>query len=367
MTSAPDQIPHPRRLLILTPTTHSPSLIPPFLHSLTGTPVSAASPNDPGDSPAESADGNAKGGRGGGFAGYTTHPPLALKNRYYSAEVPVWVDEIPIPVHPGNAQQRGTESAGVNHPDSKNTHTHTDTEKNEGKVAAAAEWKTEFSSPEARVVRDALGAVVICLPNPSPSSSGTAGLEQEGYDYADRDDVRVLTDFVRNVAAVIRLIEEEREDDSGGGGGDVLGLVVLVGSSPTPAPTAPSMSAAEDLNISEADAEAEEEPFSPAWWEDRFFDLGITGLEVVSWDPKRHDSAEKNKFGGMSLFYIQTERLTGLQNYKVCVALKRFLRRMIGPGLVRMEMRSWKKSFSRWILKMGLISRSTSWSARWWD
>jgi hypothetical protein len=43
----------------------------------------------------------------------------------------------------------------------------------------------------------------------------------------------------------------------------------------------------------------DEEPFSGPWWEDRLYDLGLMGFEVVGWDPKGGEGGERNQFGGI--------------------------------------------------------------------
>ncbi|TPR03939.1 phospholipid-translocating P-type ATPase, flippase family protein [Aspergillus niger] len=215
-TSNPTPITNPRRLLILTPTTHSQSIVPPLLHSLTGTPVTTP-PTAPGSSSptptptlssattlaASSTTSIASSTTITTFAGYTTHPPLHLSNKYYTADVPIWVDEIPLPT-----------------PDSSEP-----TPSVSGSTISPAQWKSEFSSPEAQVVRDAIGAVMICFRNPVQMDP-VPGQEQQ--DVEDRADVRGLKEFVKAVGEVRALIEEER-----GGVGEVPGLVVLVGEKKT--------------------------------------------------------------------------------------------------------------------------------------
>ncbi|KAJ5405694.1 hypothetical protein N7465_006978 [Penicillium sp. CMV-2018d] len=188
-------IPNPRRLLILTPTTQSPTIIPPLLHSLTGVPV-VDPPQQPALSPTSSSTPPPPTST---FAGYTTHSPLRLETKYYTTEVPVWVDEIPLVIHD---------------PDTQSTPTPAPT---------AEQWKTEFLSTEAEIVREAVGALVVCAHTPSdvtppPGSNANA-------DPAERPDVRALRDLMRGVGAVKERIDEER-----GGLGDVPGVFVLIGS-----------------------------------------------------------------------------------------------------------------------------------------
>lgn len=237
-------IPTPRRLLILSPSSHSPALILPFLHSLTGSPVA-----DP--APATS------------LAGYTTHPPFRIANRYYSAEIPIWVDEIGTE---GTQQEESTASVP-------------------GSSSSPSKWKDDFLSQDADVVRDAIGGVVICVHNPGDSSSATGS-----DDPAHRSDVLALKALIRDVGLVKAQIEDEREAM-----GDVAGLVVLAGKNASTA--APRNDVSDDLDPDPA----EDDPFSPAWWEDQLADLGVLGFEVVAWDPRR-EAAGRNQFGGLSRF-----------------------------------------------------------------
>jgi hypothetical protein len=247
-------IPTPRRLLVLSPSSHSPALIPPFLHSLTGSPVA-----DP--APATS------------LAGYTTHAPFRIANRYYSAEIPIWVDEI------GTEDTQEESTASV--PGS----------------SSSSKWKDDFLSQDADVVRDAIGGVVICVHNPGDSSSSAslpAATETKSAtgsdDPAHRSDVLALKALLRDVGLVKAQIEDEREAM-----GDVAGLVVLVGKNASTA--APRNDISDDLDP----VPAEDDPFSPAWWEDQLADLGVLGFEVVAWDPRR-EAAGRNQFGGLSRF-----------------------------------------------------------------
>ncbi|KAF7585113.1 hypothetical protein BBP40_012573, partial [Aspergillus hancockii] len=159
------KIPNPRRLLILTPTSHSQTTIPSLLHSLTGNPVL-----DPPPQATETTT-TANPTPTTSFAGYTTHPPLPLANKYYSAEIPIWVDEIPLsPPAPGTNSKDSTE------------------------ILTPSTWKSEFSGEEAKVVRDAVGAVVICIRCLEPRG--------EGEDVERREDWRALKGFLEAVGFV---------------------------------------------------------------------------------------------------------------------------------------------------------------------
>lgn len=105
----------------------------------------------------------------------------------------MWVDEIPLEIHD---------------PDTQSTTTPAPT---------AEQWKTEFLSTEAEIVREAVGALVVCAHTPSdvrpvPGSNVKA-------DPAERPDVRALRDLMRGISAVKDRIDEER-----GELGDVPGV-----------------------------------------------------------------------------------------------------------------------------------------------
>ncbi|GKZ19231.1 hypothetical protein AbraIFM66951_008065 [Aspergillus brasiliensis] len=283
-TSKPTPIPNPRRLLILTPTTHSQSIIPPLLHSLTGTPVTTPPTASASPTPtptlssastlaaASSTTSIASSTTITTFAGYTTHPPLHLSNKYYTADVPIWVDEIPLP-NPDPAIPSPSAS-----PSALGSTT-----------ISPAQWQTEFSSPEAQVVRDAIGAVMICFRNPVQMDP-VPGQEQQ--DVEDRADVRGLKEFVKAVGEVRSLIEEER-----GGMGEVPGLIVLVGEK---AKTKTGSRGGDGGGEEDEDGLGLEidEVFSEGWWEDQVCEMGLMGMEVVRWAGQEEEQEEgRNRYG----------------------------------------------------------------------
>ncbi|KAE8392016.1 alpha and gamma adaptin binding protein p34-domain-containing protein [Aspergillus alliaceus] len=250
--SKPKPIPNPRRLLILTPTSHSTTTIPPFLLSLTGSPVLDPQSESPS------------------FAGYTTHPPLVLENKYYKASVPIWVDEIPLPIpsSPHSSSSPLETLAEEKKPGEENGK---EDKEIETETLTPETWKSEFSGSEARVVRDAVGGVIICIRNEGldPGVGSDTGTE-------DLPEWRGLRAFLEAVGGVKGVMDEER-----GGLGDVLGLVVLVGRE----------------SAGSADDDGGEKTFSVPWWEDRLFDLGLVGFEVVSWDPRENKKEVRDHFG----------------------------------------------------------------------
>lgn len=268
-SSKSKQITNPRRLLILSPPTQSTSIIPPLLHSLTGIPIQDPPQSEALGAPSQSlpdADTDTPQQTTTSFAGYTTHSPLNLNTKYYTAEVPIWVDEVPL--------------------------------------SSETQWRTEFLSDEAEEVRDAVGALLVAVRNASEADP------VPGPDPGSREDVRALRDLMRDIGAVKEKIDEER-----GGVGDVAGVFVLVGASKRKPPgnTGGTGGVSDELELGVEDGEGEgiEEAFSAGWWEDQLFDAGLVGWEVIEWDPKAEGGEKtRNKFGGM--FYIPSSRLCGL-------------------------------------------------------
>lgn len=282
-------IANPRRLLILTPTSQSLTTIPPLLHSLTGVPIhdppqheSKAETEQTGLSRSTHTPSTAT-----SFAGYTTHSPLRLQTKYYTAEVPVWVDEIPV-----FAKEVSQSTQDEDQDKDKDTVT-----------PSATQWRTEFLSAEAEIVREAIGTLVVCALSPEPSHNThpgpDAGQDLEGS--IRRADVRVVRDLMREVGAVKGCIDEER-----GGVGNVPGVLVLVGSRKNGASSAPGAGVEDGGGLGLGGDEdglgdgLEDVPFSVPWWEDQLFDMGLYGWEVVEWDPiEQDDEKRRNQFGGM--------------------------------------------------------------------
>lgn len=302
----PKSISNPRRLLILTPSSHSLATIPPLLHGLTGVPVDpqATTTTTETETETEIAIGSESGtrsetatgtelGPAQTFAGYTTHAPLHIENRYYTADTPIWVDEVPETSTTTSTSTPGTVKTETG--ESKTTGT------------TPTQWKTEFSGPEAKVVRDAIGGIMICIRNDVHSAGGAGGAGDTKPE--DRDDVHAIKNFLRCIADVKGLVEEERGGEDGDGlgfGGDVLGVIVLVGSS-TPGPGLNDKGVGDDGggggdDYDDLDTGLEaDEPFSVPWWEDQLDDIGILDFEVVSWDPRAKDDERRDRYGGSSL------------------------------------------------------------------
>lgn len=303
MTTAPSEPPrdppakhiaNPRRLLILTPTSHSLSTIPPLLHSLTGVPIHDPPQHEtsPGTAPSQSAHAPSS---TTSFAGYTTHSPLRLQTKYYTAEVPVWVDEIPLPEE---AASQSTQDKTLEQE-----------KENDTAHPGASQWRTEFLSAEADIVREAVGAFVVCALSPEPSANAHpgAGAGQRPEQPTERADARAVRDLMREVGAVKGTIDEER-----GGVGSVPGVLVLVGARKSGASAAPGAGGQDRDGLGlggdgdgDGDGlgdELEDVPFSIPWWEDQLFDMGLCGWEVVEWDPaEQGGETRRNQYGGIYL------------------------------------------------------------------
>lgn len=150
-------------------------------------------------------------------------------------------------------------------------------------------------------MRDAVGALVVCVRAPEYNSNANANPVSEAEtDVASRADVRAVLDLMRDVGAVKGCIDEERD-----GYGDVVGVFVLVGGRgivPVPVPRGSASGEGEpglgddDVDVGDGD---DDTPLSVGWWEDQLFDLGLFGWEVVQWDPaEQRGEMTRNQFGG---------------------------------------------------------------------
>ncbi|WEW61719.1 hypothetical protein PRK78_007213 [Emydomyces testavorans] len=255
------RISNPQRLLILTPNTHSQNTVPSFLQSLTGV---AVSPQELYDGPASKEDESQETQAQTTFAGYTTHAPLQLTTKYYSADIPIWVDEIPIPATTTTSPSSPLEPEH-HHPS-----------------PSPSTWSTGFLAPPAAEVRSAIGALLILLlrkPVTTVSSSNPAIIPRRGGEASgvEREqgggDVAALKEVVRAAAEVKRKIDGER----GGSGGGVPGMVVLVGEE------------AAGLEMVEYGG--------VRWWDEELAEMGIYEFEVVGWDAAAEGVKRRNEFG----------------------------------------------------------------------
>ncbi|KAK2871934.1 hypothetical protein FQN49_002693 [Arthroderma sp. PD_2] len=269
---------NPRRLLILAPSTESQAIIPPFLLRLTG--HAAIPPSSQSDSKQRNSDAtNDTSGVASttpppaSFAGYTTHAPLQLNTKYYSTEIPIWVDEVP---SISLAESSAVPSPSVEQEDSADS---------------PEVWKDEFLSAEAREVRDAIGAIIVCVQRPKPPDPALCedkvvdGSEHK-YSAVFQGAVDKVKEIARAVGEVKALTEEERGEI-----GDVPGLILLIGGEGERKPS----TASEDDDGYSCAAE-----YGAMWWDEELSGSGIgSGIEVVCWDPKesKESSSSRNEFG----------------------------------------------------------------------
>ncbi len=165
-THQPQAKPSSLRLLILSPTTSSQAttpLFPSFLEALTGSKPSPEITT---------------------FEGYTSHPPLKLTTKYYSSDVSIWCDELPVSSSTshssvtninGQATKFKTLERGIvldgDRPTTV-TSTNEDGQASESEASPSLEqWKSQILSPEAEEVRAVIGGIVLLLPILSASAS----------------------------------------------------------------------------------------------------------------------------------------------------------------------------------------------------
>ncbi|EEA23070.1 hypothetical protein EYB26_006880 [Talaromyces marneffei] len=279
-TSKPKRITNPLRILILTPSTQSNQTIPVLLQSLTGVPATPplSSLSSSTDNPEQKQS----------FAGYTTHAPFQISNKYYSADVPIWVDEIPTASSPPQSSTVATIPT------------------NEEAIESTSQWKTSFLSDEAREVRDAIGAIVLCVRNPAlaisravpkealslattvGSSTLQTAIEEDSKDAAEREDVRSIKELMGIVSELKSKIEEERnggDEDEGDlvGGAEVPGILVLIDEHRSLSSISKKKHGS-GIDDDDENLQAEE-PFSSSWWEEVLYEQGIFGMEVIQWTP----------------------------------------------------------------------------------
>jgi hypothetical protein len=155
-------------------------------------------------------------------------------------------------------------------------------------------WKDAFLGPDAREVRDVIGAVVVCLqrlegPTLSLPDDGLLSSHSAARKRLE-DTVQGLKELLQAVGEVKSQIEEER-----GGVGEVPGLVVLVGKEEK-----------KQRDGDQNNSTPQSVEFGVEWWDGELVDMGMLEFEVVAWDPKAEEMKDRrNEFGGQffSLFF----------------------------------------------------------------
>ncbi|QKX64205.1 uncharacterized protein TRUGW13939_11378 [Talaromyces rugulosus] len=311
MDSKPKTISNPRRLLILTPTTAAgtaastatttdtytaadkapaanavPTIdpvttIPPLLSALTGESINED--NLQHEIPIESVETDTNNNNNNknerktktSFAGYTTHAPLRIETRYYTADVPIWVDEI---VSPPSVET-----------------TETTEKEEEEEEEEKGQWKTEFLSDEAQVVRDAIGALLVCARNPvAPSKAIPAEAYNNHSPETEKNENNKHAQIIKNTVRIINEVKQKTEEERDGGMGEVPGLLVLLNDNSNTTGK-PARETQDDNGYQPEQVEL----FSAAWWEDTLYEMDIIGFEVILWDPASPETnpTARNEFG----------------------------------------------------------------------
>ena len=124
------------------------------------------------------------------FSGYTSHPPLHLKTKYYETNVSIWCDELSPPA----SSQTSTKP--------------TETLTHDGDTLE--QWKEQMLSESASEVRAVIGGIILLLPSSSKS----------------RESEDVIMQYVKAVNSLREAIEDEN------GGRDVAAAIVVQSAAP---------------------------------------------------------------------------------------------------------------------------------------
>ena len=181
------------RLLILSPkasTASVPSVFPPVLQFLTG------------ESPSKDLT---------SFAGYTSHPPLVLKTKYYSKQVSLWCDELP----PASIEISDDGKKPVTSSE-KNASEDGDEDGELDEALTLQQWQDTMLSSAASEVRAVMGGIVLILPVSPSHSPSEAQLDS-------------WLPYLRAAHA----LREAIEDDSFGR--DIASVIILQDTSSAPA------------------------------------------------------------------------------------------------------------------------------------
>ncbi|KAL6248274.1 hypothetical protein RBB50_004529 [Rhinocladiella similis] len=255
------------RLLILAPAS-DPKSRPPFpslLHAITG-----VKPSDEVTS----------------FSGYTTHPPLSLKTKYYSTDINIWCDELPI----DTASLQGSESHELSDAGDFPTLAPNGASKSEegpsseeladdaeaDSATTLEEWTKQMLSPAASEVRAVIGGIILILPMSSSS--------------------QVPQSHIRLIEA-IHSVREAIEDESYHG--ELASIVVVQPSIPsvTPAKLAETSDHLEEVCLSEK---------------------GILGWDFISWsgevsaEVETQSGSARNEYGEKTGIHRAIEVLEGV-------------------------------------------------------
>lgn len=215
---------------MLSPTpasTSTPSPFHPFLQSLTGTTPSSDLTT---------------------FAGYTSHPPLELRTKYYSKDVSLWCDELPSD-SPGDATEakattEGGKSTTEQVPDAVDT----------DESLTLRQWQETMLSSAAGEVRSVIGGIVLILPVDIPGGSKDTQLDN-------------VMPYMQAAHALRETVEDESV------GRDIAAVIVLQ-------QTTPAKNTSSEPTVRPEDAlKALTEKL-----ETKIIDNDMLGWDVVCWD-----------------------------------------------------------------------------------
>lgn len=256
MATPPKVHQSPLRLLILTPApqsqdrplTNQPSLLGPLLHSLTG------------EAPAPSHDQGGEGNEGGGFAGYTSHPPLKLRTKYYEVDVGIWCDELPYP-QPAPVSRKFNARQSDSH----------DGEEMEVSLEL---WKEQMCSEAAREVRSVIGGILVVF-----EFERRMGGKRADDHLTERDEgIKEVSEEFQRCFEFLDAVEELRnviEDDALEADIPLVVLLQARNSQSSPAAT-------------RHDVESATERMGDEWMDAR----AAMGWEFVGWDGLREEERD---------------------------------------------------------------------------
>ncbi|KIX08649.1 uncharacterized protein Z518_03306 [Rhinocladiella mackenziei CBS 650.93] len=232
------------RLLILAPSS-DPTTVPPFRNLLEA--ITGSSPSDEVTS----------------FSGYTSHPPLSLRTKYYSSDVSIWCDELPS-ISTSSVQSGDRKEADSNPVED---------------TLALQEWNDQMLSTAAAEVRAVIGGILLILPISSLSSSS-------------------IPDSYVSFIEAVHSLREAVEDDSYGR--DIASIILLQ-----------SMSSAVQQEKLSATMEKLEDTCLSA--------KGILGWDFVAWDGQTQNvekegnaNDERNEYGEKTGIQRVIEVLEGI-------------------------------------------------------
>lgn len=235
------------RLLILSPTTAlgtGPSPFPSVLKSLTG-----EAPSDDLST----------------FAGYTSHPPIALKTKYYSKKVSLWCDELP----PTSTSDTSGRNVSTNTEVSLSRQESDDEGSDE--ALTLQQWQDTMLSPAASEVRAVIGGIVLILPVKTPHGSSDARLE-------------AFMPYLQAAHALREAIEDESA------GRDVASIIILQEGRRTSGQPTPKTKDGLGILVEALESKAIEN--------DMFgWDVACCDSQTVPSDSSTADTEERNEFG----------------------------------------------------------------------